>query len=149
MTRATIRQVGGDQAAAMPPDNQPNSPPPLPQKPSATQQFTAAGGSEMKFCTDTRNNKYGVMTPEYHEQYRLSVMMGKNASNERAFGMAMITISVRQINGQPVPMPNSDGELQALMKRIGTPGHMAVGALMEGMLLGDDGNEGQGQDDAT
>lgn len=49
------------------------------------------------------------------------------ASNERYVGYAMLAMCVTSIDGVPQPSPVNEGQLEALVQRLGDAGMVAIG----------------------
>ena len=54
------------------------------------------------------------------------------AQNGPWLGMAVLAASVAAIDGVPVPFPGSEGQVEALVQRLGDGGIRAVAAVIEG-----------------
>ena len=53
------------------------------------------------------------------------------AENAPYLGMALLAISVTAIDGVPVPLPGSEGQLEGILQRLGDTGIEAVAAALE------------------
>jgi hypothetical protein len=58
------------------------------------------------------------------------------ASNERYVGYAMLAMCVGAIDGVPVPAPANEGQLEALVQRLGDTGMVAVGQGLADAIQG-------------
>jgi len=53
------------------------------------------------------------------------------AENAPYLGMALLAISVMAIDGVPIPLPGSEGQLEGILQRLGDAGIEAVAAALE------------------
>ena len=96
---------------------------------SPSSQVAAASG--LKHEKDSRGRLIGVVKPSVLDRYRVLKMLGgETAGNQHALGYAMLACAVREIDGQPVPMPNTERQIEALIDRLGDEGFEAVGQCL-------------------
>ena len=62
------------------------------------------------------------------------------AENERYLGYAMLAMCVVSIDGVPVPVPVNEGQLEALVGRLGDAGLVAVGRVLREVAGAEGGN---------
>jgi hypothetical protein len=69
-----------------------------------------------------------VRRPGALDRLRLFKAVGPAlASNERYVGYAMLAMCVSAVDGVPIPAPANEGQLEALVHRLGDAGMVAVG----------------------
>ena len=69
-----------------------------------------------------------VRRPGALDRLRLFKAVGPAlASNERYVGYAMLAMCVTNIDGVPQPSPVNEGQLEALVQRLGDTGMVAIG----------------------
>lgn len=100
MTKVTVNPTPSDEAVA---------------KATAAVSVTDAGGRTIVL------KKPGVLA-----QYRLVEMMGDSAKNDVYMNMVLPLIFVTSIDGDPVAMPSTKRELEALIQRLDEDGIAAV-----------------------
>jgi len=78
--------------------------------------------------TDAAGRKLMVRRPGALDRLRLFKAVGPAlANNERYVGYAMLAMCVSAIDGVPQPAPMTEGQLEALVHRLGDAGMIAVG----------------------
>ncbi len=78
--------------------------------------------------TDATGRLLRIRRPGALDRLRLFKAVGPGlASNERYVGYAMLAMCVTCIDGIPQPAPSNEGQLEALVQRLGDPGMVAVG----------------------
>lgn len=78
--------------------------------------------------TDSGGRVLRVRRPGALDRLRLFKAVGPGlASNERYVGYAMLAMCVSSIDGIPQPAPTNEGQLEALVQRLGDPGMVAIG----------------------
>jgi hypothetical protein len=93
--------------------------------PSQRIVFEAARESEV---TDASGRVLRIRRPGALDRLRLFKAVGPGlASNERYVGYAMLAMCVTSIDGIPQPAPINEGQLEALVQRLGDPGMVAIG----------------------
>jgi hypothetical protein len=69
--------------------------------------------------TDDRGRKLGIKrVTNALSMFRLSRVLGSDAYNGPAIGQALMYASVVSINGDPVPFPKTELQLEALIDRL-------------------------------
>ena len=58
------------------------------------------------------------------------------AQNDRYVGYGMLAMCVVSVDGVPVPQPANEGQLEALVQRLGDAGMVAVGRELADAALG-------------
>lgn len=112
MAKAAMRQASADHA----------------ESPSET---IVGGASEMKYRTDARGRKIGVVKPTALLRYRLMKILGPESSrNEVLMGNAMLAFLVRSIDGEQIVVPNSERQLEVMIGRLDDDGLFAVGTCL-------------------
>ena len=78
--------------------------------------------------TDATGRVLQVRRPGALDRLRLFKAVGPTlASNERYVGYAMLAMCVSAIDGVPQPTPMNEGQLEALVQRLGDAGMVAIG----------------------
>lgn len=78
-------------------------------------------------ATDSLGRRIVVQRPNALTSYRIMKMLGgENARNEVVIGYAMLACSVVSINGEPIMMPNSERQIEAMIDRLGDEGMAAI-----------------------
>jgi hypothetical protein len=87
--------------------------------------------SQVHFVTDSLGRKIGVQKPSALKRYRVLKMLGgENSTNQQVVGYAMLTCCVTELNGEPLGMPNSERQIEALIERLGDEGFDAIGKCL-------------------
>lgn len=95
-----------------------------PQAPSAA---VIADANKPLVTTDARGRQIGYRKPSALDRYRVSKMLGGEiATNQEAAGMAMLAYCCTSIDGEAVPMPNSERAIEALIVRLDNDGINAI-----------------------
>lgn len=82
--------------------------------------------------TDARGRVIGVKVIEWIDSFDVSCLVGPEiADNNRAFGFALATCSVVEIDGEQVRRPQNKNELRALMQRLGNVGMNAASKALD------------------
>jgi hypothetical protein len=77
--------------------------------------------------TDARGRKLGVKRMENGlARFRLVRILGQDAPNWQLLAQAMLYSSVVSVNGDPVPFPKTELQLEALIDRLDVDGLNAV-----------------------
>lgn len=94
----------------------------------------------MCYETDKRGRRIGVVKPSALTRYRLLKILGpESAKNEPLLGHAMLAFLVREINGEPVQVPNSERQIEAMIDRLDDDGLNAIGKCLKDQFgVGDD-----------
>lgn len=94
---------------------------------SPSQRIVAEEMREL-VLTDALGRTLNVRRPGALDRLRLFKAVGPAlASNERYLGYAMLAMCVSAIDGVPQPMPATEGQLEALVQRLGDAGMVAIG----------------------
>lgn len=88
-------------------------------------QAVAKGNSELA-VTDSKGRSIKLKKPGVLAQYRLIEALGESAKNEVYMGMVLPLIFVSEIDGDPVFLPTSKREIEALIQRLDEEGLEAV-----------------------
>jgi hypothetical protein len=81
---------------------------------------------------DARGRIIGVKLIEWVDSFDVSCIVGPEISeNNRAFGFALATCSVVEIDGEPVMRPQNKNHLRALMQRLGNAGMNAASKALD------------------
>lgn len=94
---------------------------------SPSQRIVVEAGREMTLA-DAEGRVLQVRRPGALDRLRLFKAVGPAlASNDRYVGYAMLAMCVSAIDGVPVPAPATEGQLEALVQRLGDAGMVAIG----------------------
>ena len=105
--------------------------------PSARIVAEAATASSV---TDAGGRVLEVRRPGALDRLRLFKAVGPGlAQNDRYVGYAMLAMCVASIDGVPVPQPANEGQLEALVQRLGDAGMVAVGQELADAARGNRG----------
>ena len=78
--------------------------------------------------TDAEGRVLEVRRPGALDRLRLFKALGPSlAQNDRYVGYGMLAMCVVAIDGVPVPQPATEGQLEALVGRLGDAGMVAIG----------------------
>lgn len=78
--------------------------------------------------TDALGRVLEVKRPGALDRLRLFKALGPGlAQNDRYVGYAMLAMCVVAIDDVPVPQPGSEGQVEALVQRLGDEGMVAIG----------------------
>lgn len=89
--------------------------------------------------TDSAGRVLRIRRPGALDRLRLFKAVGPTLStNERYVGYAMLAMCVSSIDGVPQPSPSNEGQLEALVQRLGDEGMVAIG---RGLASADAGNQ--------
>ncbi len=92
-----------------------------------SQQIIAEASREFEL-TDEVGRVLRIRRPGALDRLRLFKAVGPAlASNDRYVGYAMLAMCVTSIDGVPQPAPANEGQLEALVQRLGDAGMVAVG----------------------
>lgn len=94
-----------------------------------SEQIVATAAAEA-VVTDARGRSIKLKKPGVLAQFRLVEMMGESAKNEVYMGMVLPLIFVCEIDGDPVFMPASKREVEALITRLDEDG---IATVMDGV----------------
>lgn len=79
-----------------------------------------------------------VRRPGALDRLRLFKALGPGLSgNDQYLGYAMLAMCVGAIDGVPVPQPVTEGQVEALVGRLGDAGMVAVGQALSAWRLAD------------
>lgn len=94
---------------------------------SPSQRIVMEAARELE-VTDTIGRILQVRRPGALDRLRLFKAVGPAlASNDRYVGYAMLAMCVSAIDGVPQPAPANEGQLEALVQRLGDAGMVAIG----------------------
>lgn len=104
---------------------------------SPSQRIIAEASHEFEL-TDALGRVLRVRRPGALDRLRLFKAVGPVlASNDRYVGYGMLAMCVSSIDGVPQPGPANEGQLEALVQRLGDAGMVAIG---QGLANADQGN---------
>lgn len=90
-----------------------------------------AEAAQPAVVTDSRGRKITLQKPSVLSQFRIVRAMGAEAAaNQTYMGMVLPLIFVAEIDGEPVPFPKSELQVEALIQKLDEPG---IKAIMEGV----------------
>ncbi len=92
-------------------------------------ELVKAAAAEV-LVVDTKGRSITLKKPGVLAQFRLVKILGESAKNEVYMGMIMPMIFISAIDGQVVPFPNTELEIEALIQRLDEDG---VSAVMQGV----------------
>lgn len=99
--------------------------------PTPSEQLVAEAKREATI-TDARGRSIKLVRPGPLAQFRLVKLVGGDtAMNQVYMGMVMPLVFVQYIDGDIVPMPQTERELEALIERLGEDG---IEAVMKGVV---------------
>jgi hypothetical protein len=79
------------------------------------------------FCaTDAKGRVFTVRKPDFLAQFRLVEVLGQSAQNDMYMRMVGPLTFIGAIDGDQIPLPTSKAQLEALIKRVGEEGYVAV-----------------------
>jgi hypothetical protein len=91
-----------------------------------------ADANHIEHQTDKRGRKIGVKKLEFIDIHKLTkVIGGDTASNQIAFAQVLAAASVVEIDGEMVPRPGTNLQIDALMTRLGLAGIEAATKTLE------------------
>lgn len=96
---------------------------------SPSQQVIAKAVQEVN-VTDSRGRVITLKKPGPLAQYRLVEAIGDSAKNEVYMGMILPMIFISKIDGDPVLLPNTKAQVEALIQRLDDEG---IDAVMRGV----------------
>lgn len=104
-----------------------------------------AAANAVVTVTDAEGKRITLRRPGALDRLRLFRALGPYlAGNELYLGMAMLAIAVTEIDGVPILPPQSEGQLEDIIARLGNAGTHAVGEVLnappEGGVEGAAGN---------
>ena len=96
-----------------------------------------AEAASVSAVTDALGRVLEVRRPGALDRLRLFKAVGPGlAENDRYLGYAMLAMCVVSIDGVPVPQPANEGQVEALVGRLGDAGIVAVGQGLADAALG-------------
>ena len=101
-------------------------------------QAKAVNGLPPGTAIDAKGRRITVKQLDPLQVYRLAKIMGIAADSDFARGYAALTACVRDIDGDAVPFPNSDMQLEATMQRLGSDGLDAVNKALVSATAADE-----------
>ena len=93
-------------------------------------EVTSPAAPEQFKVTDTRGRIFTIRKPEFLSQFRLVEILGDTSRNETYMRMITPFQYISAIDGDPIFQPNTKRELDALIKRVGEEGFVAVAQCM-------------------
>jgi hypothetical protein len=89
-----------------------------------------ADSTRIEYEVDAIGRRIGVRKLNFHGHYRLAKLLGQNSGNPAMMTDAMMAASVVEIDGDPIPMPGTELQLEALMQRLDFHGVAAAATAM-------------------
>lgn len=96
-----------------------------PNSPTPSEEFVKAAMLE-ETVTDARGRRLHMRKPGVLAQYRLTEALGDLASNDRYAQMCLPLIYLGSIDDEPIFMPKSKLEIEALIQRLDEDGLQVV-----------------------
>lgn len=88
---------------------------------------------EESTVTDSKGRVLKIKEPTFLQEARINRLVGDSSTNVGFMcGYCLPAIHVVEIDGNPVPFPTTDRELEALIARLGREGRDAVATYFEG-----------------
>lgn len=95
--------------------------------PSPSEQIVADANRIVR-ATDTRGRTFGIRKPGMSVKRRVfKTLSDEMARKQRYLGMVMLASSVVEIDGEPISLPTSELQFDALIDRIDDEGFVAIG----------------------
>jgi hypothetical protein len=104
-----------------------------------------ADATRIERATDAAGRVIGVKKLNFLETHRITRLLGADAGNPTALEQALMTASVVEIEGQPIPKPATLLQLEATMSRLDFHGLSAAIKAMNRftpVTVADDEDEG-------
>lgn len=89
-------------------------------------EAVVGSATEMKRIKDATGRVIGVVKPSALLRYRTMKMLGEMANNGPVMGHAMLVCCVRELDGKPIPQPNSERQIEVMIERLDDVGLNAV-----------------------
>ena len=90
-------------------------------------QAIVKAANEMVYVTDSKNRILGLRRLNFLEEFRIVEALGSElSSNTTYMGMLNPLLYLAEIDGEPVGIPKSKMQAEALIQRAGREGFMAV-----------------------
>ena len=103
---------------------------------SPSERIVAEAGRALT-AVDAMGRRLDVRRPGALDRLRLFKALGPALSgNDRYVGYAMLAYCVQAIDGVPVPAAGTEGQLEALVARLGDAGLAAVGEALSDAMPG-------------
>lgn len=91
-----------------------------------------ADANHIEYEVDKRGRRIGVKKLTYIQIHRLKKIVGaETAANIPAFTDVVVACSVAEIDGDPVPWPGTNLQIEALITRIDLDGLAAINEAFE------------------
>jgi hypothetical protein len=104
------------------------------EAPSASARILA-DANRIEYEIDKRGRRIGYKQLEFIDIHKLKKIVGaETASNGPAFTDILAAASVVEIDGDPVPRPGTNLQIEALITRLGLDGINAVGRILERVI---------------
>lgn len=97
---------------------------------SSLSEQIKADASRIEYEIDAIGRRIGVRKLNFKDHYRLAKLLGQESGNPAAMTDAMMASSVVEIDGDPVPKPGTELQLEALMQRLDFHGVAAAATAM-------------------
>ena len=103
----------------------------LSESPTASAQILA-DDNHIEYETDNRGRRIGVKKLKFIDIHRLAkVVGGETAGNAVAFGHVLAAASVVEIDGDSVPKPGTNLQVDAIISRLDLDGLNVVAKALE------------------
>lgn len=113
----------------------------LDQAPAASARILA-DANHIEYEVDKRGRRIGVRQLEFIDIHRLTKTIGgETAANQVAFTQVLAAASVVEIDGDTIPRPGTNLQVEALMTRLGLAGVEAAGKALEKLNPKDESSE--------
>jgi len=100
-------------------------------KPKTTAEAVPAADGKLVYVTDEKGRKIGLRQLPFLEEFRIVEAVGpERAANQTYMGMINPLLLIAEIDGEPIDVPRTHPQIEALIKRAGREGFMAA---LEGM----------------
>jgi hypothetical protein len=104
-------------------------------------QRILAQGQESASVTDSRERVLEVKRLSRREVMRCMRQWGQASNVEQWLSLALLTASVRSVDGRPVPMPQNVEQVEAISELLGDEGTQAVADWYQKQAAPDLGEE--------
>lgn len=100
-----------------------------------------ADPNRVEYETDGLGRKIGVKKLSFLDTFRITRVLGEDASNQTAYAQALLVASVVEIDGEPVRSPSSLAQLEAIMLRLDMEGVSAAATASRRFMPAPDSGE--------
>lgn len=89
-----------------------------------------ADAARVEYEIDAAGRRIGVKKLNFRDHYKLAKLLGQDSNNPAVMTDAMMTASVVEIDGDSIPTPGTELQLEALMQRLDFHGIAAASKAM-------------------